>query len=241
MLKLHLSIIALIVSFCSLYSQVDSLDYAKAEQNILRAFDLLYIDLDSAFIYSNGSLKFARRINDIELEVKSSRVVAMVYYSLTKYDSAFHFLDKAERLYTSEMDSSLIMSIIANKANVYAETNQIEKALLMYQEVSDYYERINQDINIGKIKATVANLLMYADKPKEAMIHYNEALYYFKKVDFKTGIGIASQNKGMIYAQEENFDSAMYYTLWQLKYMKKRAATIYYILVMGTWRIIMRV
>lgn len=221
MLKNHLSIIILLVCFGNLYSQVDSAKYKKVEENIRRGFDLLYLDLDSAFIYANSSLQYAIENNDAELQVKACRVVAMVYYSLTKYDSAFHFLDQAERLYTPEMDSSLIMSIIANKANIYSETQQIEKALLMYEEVKEYYEQNNQTINIGKVTATIANLMLLSDKPEEAMIHYNEALAYFKKVDFKVGIAIAYQNKGLIFSVFKDYDSAMYYTFKAVEIYKK--------------------
>ncbi|PLX20545.1 MAG: hypothetical protein C0599_08775 [Salinivirgaceae bacterium] len=212
MFKKCIFICVFLLGSIGLFGQVDSALYKKTKKDIKRAFDLLYLDLDSAFIYANNALKYARSIADEELEVNALRVVAMVYYSHTKYDSAFNYYNLAESKFKPYMDSSLIVSIIANKANIYAETHQIEKALLMYQEVKEHYEKVNDILNVGKITATIANLLMYTENYKEAMIHFDEALDYFVEADFHIGVGITYQNKGLVFSEFEEYDSAKYYT-----------------------------
>jgi serine phosphatase RsbU (regulator of sigma subunit) len=212
MFKKYLVLCSFLLFAIGLFGQVDSVLYKKTESNIKRAFDLLYLDLDSAFIYANNALQYAKSIKDEELEVNALRVVAMVYYSHTKYDSAFYYYNLAENKFTSAMDSSLIVSIIANKANIYAETHQIEKALLIYQEVKEYYENTKDILNVGKITATIANLLMYTENFKEAMIHFDEAQNYFKQAEFEIGIGITYQNKALIYSEFDQYDSAKHFT-----------------------------
>jgi len=209
----------------SLKTVLQTSDENKKAEILNQIADLyLYVDLDSAQLYAEKSIKIATDNKDIEHVAIAYKHLARSYNLLQNYEEAIIYIEKSEKTAIqilkndkSVENQKVYAYILELKGRVFENKSEYPTALEIYQKVSKIFEEIDYKNGI----AMVYNDMGYIHN---ALGNYNKSLFYFKQVyeiyleiDNKQGIAAALNNVGIIYDIEEKRDSALYYYFESLK------------------------
>ncbi len=184
--------ICLNYSVAGQYSKIDSIrkviaqetvDTLKFRHTIALVREVEKLNRVEALVESRDLLNLANQINDRKKKGLANQFLGRNFLASNMNDSALHYLEISNTLYTSTTDSLEIIRNNSNIALAYQRSNQYEEAALMYVKVINSSENVKDYYSAAVASINQASLLMNQSLN-------NRAIPYLKKVNeyvLKTG------------------------------------------------------
>jgi|GEM_PF-2703223 len=165
-----------------LISYRDSLDRFNfySFSNIGRMY-LLVEEYDSAFYFFRKGLSIGEHYNDAVLKTSSFNNIGLYYSKINQLDSSLHYLEKASQFWEiidnkSIIDSVFYGTIQGNKAKVYQDKKQFNKALALYKvdlknarHFNEYGLEIRNLLSLSELQILLDNYSFAESRVMEAI------------------------------------------------------------------------
>ncbi len=93
---------------------------------------------------------------------------------ISHWERAFFYFNQAEKLALQYRDTSFWVSVLTNKASLYQDRKDYDRALIIAREALDIAQR--KGIYCGDIAQAIAASLLFQNKPEQALIYGQLAL-----------------------------------------------------------------
>ncbi len=136
---------------------------------------LMYLGrYQQALAVGKRSLAWFRRQNREEHAARVMTNIGLVYHRLDKNRLALQWFDKARDIFSGRNELALA-TVEFNRANIYANMNQLPEAASLYRAAAEIYRKAGLDVFYNKAIYSIAYLEFLGD-------NYTEALRIFEKV-----------------------------------------------------------
>ncbi|MEO8405491.1 MAG: tetratricopeptide repeat protein [Chitinophagaceae bacterium] len=165
-----------------------------------------YLRMDQpakALTYFNSSAgqSLQKFLSDFGFAGVIDQAYAVIYAEIGKYDSAQFYFDRAAPFFLNSANPVSKMSYLAQQANLYKKTNQNDKAISMWLQVSDIAAKTSQLESTQKAAKELDSLYLKTGNFQFAS-QYNSIYYQYKD-------SVAKLNKEKELAQVEAADEQL--------------------------------
>lgn len=190
---------------------LDLIEYkAKSLKGIAR-INLLKNEYKLCLQNSLTSLKFFRKVKNLEYIADIYSIIGVVFAKNNEFDKALIFNDKAYNIYSFIKNDNRRAYILNNNAIIYAQQNKLDKALVNFNKAklinlnNNSFEQLALNyLNIGKIHSINQNSY-------EAEKYFYKSLEINNKYTFLIGKGLSHFNLGMLFYEQNNYTKAKYH------------------------------
>ena len=178
---------------------------------------------DSSVIWFNKVLS----VPDLDADIKARTfdLLGINYRKLGDYQRAHQYADKALKIYRSINDSAGIIKTLINDARVYNSNGNHKKAMHLYFKALDYTEKVKDTLKTGQLYGWIANVYMDIDNDSIGKIYYRKAIRKLKFYKSSCSYADNLNNYGIVFYDEEAYDSALFYFLKALDVYQKVGQT----------------
>lgn len=166
------------------------------------------IDLDSALVYGELSLDFARRANNLKQQASSMYTVGAIYYykgdtpkAVEWYLKAYETAEKGG--YKGEAGVSL-----NNIGLIYSETKDLEKAVYYLNQALDLARQAEDTAGITRAFTNIGLAYYNSDRFDTALYYFNEQVNYAKAINDMDQLATGYNNLGAVYIEMNNLPKA---------------------------------
>lgn len=162
-------------------------------------------NFDSSIKMLYDALEYASTSNPA-LTGKIYSLLGVIYCSLTDYNTAIEFNDKATSIFKTIGDSALIASSYNNRGVIHYSLNEFNIAEQFLQRAL----KINRSLKLLKeVAANLNNLALYKGNYKEKLDFINEAIIINRNLNAQWALGENFNNLGKQYFYAEQYDKAL--------------------------------
>lgn len=199
-------------------TNVDSIRL-KASNRITSYY--LYRDISKAKSYGKTQLKFAKQLGNIEGEIKANSHLSTIYTSLSKYDSAQHYIERA--IYLSKLSKNLGQQSIATHSLVNLEISRgnYEEAENLNEGNLIFNQKRKDTFGIALSHDSAYTIYVNRGQTLSALKSVLKSLELFEELNKEIRIADAMHKLGILENTLENFDSSIEYSKKALKVYKK--------------------
>ncbi len=214
-------VIFLLMISVSAQKKIDSLSTVlnTLDKSSTRYIDLLnelgfqYWTVDPKQSINNG--KTALRLSDslayLNGNAKSNRVIGVAYWTQGNYVDALKYLNASFTTYQSINDDEGVANVTLNQGMVYADLNDDEKALTMYEDAINKFTALDLKGRIATTYTKLASLYLEQGKLEYAKVHLDNALHMHSESGYKYGMSEAHNRLGILYLEYNELEQAFYH------------------------------
>lgn len=209
-MKVWISLLFLMLSYIAFPQQriLDSLDNLLAkEQSDTARINLInqkirlvsQVNLDSAIAMAAANLQHAINIHYLKGEADCRVRAATNLCYKGEYAEAEKHLALADKIYTSQNDSSGKRGLYGTYGILYGMQSQYEKSIGYFEKAADLAERMNDLKNATSIYQNIGTSYQMKSDYINALVNYQKALSLAEKIGDSATLGYAYLNLGMTY------------------------------------------
>ncbi|HJS52933.1 MAG TPA: tetratricopeptide repeat protein [Chitinophagaceae bacterium] len=173
-------------------------------------------DKESADDYYEKAIDFYRS-NSIDKRQPYSRLIGLIFLSLSNNDSALFYLNKAlsdadSQTWANALKVNFKRFVHTDRAKVFLNSNQFEKAIECLKEPLEFYAENKDKKHVGAASLLTMGEAQFGLKNYPAALEYaKEAFHLATELKRKKDTKDASRLLWKIYDKLNNNDSAYYY------------------------------
>jgi hypothetical protein len=186
-------------------TRVDSLNnYARS---------LLSEDVQQAQNVARYNEEQSKSIGYVRGEAISLEIIGLAYWYRDNFDSAIYFLDRSLSLFQSENDASKELDILHDIGEIYEDEGANEISLEFHLEGARKAEEIGDLYKLARFYQRIWDVYAELDLKDKALeyAYKIKSLYKNNQIENLEPLYLALKNLGILYAKQQNFDSAGYY------------------------------
>lgn len=198
-----------------------TLKYAKSEVNprnraiVLSNIGLIYshsYNSDSAIYYLNKTIKYSKRNNINDMHSKALFDISNLYLNKDNYAKAAESLFEVKNLLQENNDSLLSLYVYSSFGILYSKLNKFDLALENFQKALAFDEKIEHVNSLSDTYINIGELFLRTAKLTDSAIYYYEKAVHSALPHNKQAVIMAANlNKGNVFMEDMNLDSANYY------------------------------
>jgi len=163
---------------------------------------------DDALDIARWSLNYFRR-KKLTRDVGEMLVnIGNIYHRMDNNSMALQYYRKAVKIFQKDGGYHLAVTEF-NRANIYANMNQIKKARALYQKAELLYTREKLDLSVTKSRYSLAYLLFLEDRYTEALKAFEDAYTRFSELGDHRSALVAQLDMVEINAKLNQYGSAI--------------------------------
>jgi DNA-binding CsgD family transcriptional regulator len=177
----------------------------------------LYRDINKAYSFATKQLNLSRKIENLDIEVKTSHQLAIIHGSLSNYDSARYYINNTLKLAKHTNDTE--QQSISKHSLVMLEISlgNLDEAQKYNSENLKFNKKINDTIGLALSYDTESSIYIEKGQYKLALTSVLKSLNIFESLDKKIRIADAYNKIAVIENSLENYDSSIEYSEKALK------------------------
>lgn len=167
----------------------------------------MLLNYSEAIIYFNKARNDAFILDEEEMLKNAIYNLALCNKKLSNYEEALKLIDIV--ISDCKKEENMYKYIYANtfKANCYEEMKQLDKAIVIYEEIISLIDDEKAEI-LGYLYNNLASMLLQKRKYSEALSYYNKSQHIRSKVDRKN-LSHTLIEKSAIYVAKGLYDEAI--------------------------------
>ncbi len=169
-----------------------------------------------AIYYANELLELAKRKNDTSIYKIAYDKLSRYYFVIKRKDLAIYYADKLQKVAEKTNDTLKLAKAKWKKGYYYKKMDSLKLSYLNYAASKDFYLKINDNINVGRVLLEIANIQKTEGNFGASELSAQEALEYIEGTDDLKTIGglyyilsLVSKETGKLKAAEERVDKAL--------------------------------
>ncbi len=158
-------------------------DYESAAQARLGLMDvLMYLgEHDRALDTGRSVLRYYRRKGDSVTAARVMTNIGNVYHRMDRNNLALSYYDKARAIF--EADGGIPVAIVDyNRANIYANLNQLDRASELYESAAVVYSQHGMDLAAAKARYSLGYLHFLSDRYTKAITEFEDLIDEFERL-----------------------------------------------------------
>jgi class 3 adenylate cyclase/Tfp pilus assembly protein PilF len=174
------------------------------------AWDAMYKNTDSAIVFANLELEYAKRKNQKLWQAKACNTLGVAWYIKSNYSKAIEWHQQSFAIWKEMNEKTGMASSYNNLGNIYSEQSDYIKALESYQKALDLIESSNKK-KAGIYYSNIGSIYLYQGIHTKALEQFQKALSLSEELNDKDGMAVAYNNIGVIYNDVGNATKALEY------------------------------
>ncbi|MGE0078167.1 MAG: tetratricopeptide repeat protein [Bacteroidales bacterium] len=224
MMKLKLLILGLVTAFKAFsqdsYINVDSLkhelegkinDSTKISIYITLSNEYVYIDTDSALMYTNSAEQLALRNNDTIHLIGIKAAYGYIYNTQGNYSEARRNFNDILNYSKIRHDSNMMASAYGNIGNTYMYENKNSLAIEYFLKAMKIFEENNNTKGLATVYGVLGNIYLSLSEYNQALEYYQKGLVLFEQLGWKSYAATSTMNIGIVYKNKKDYDKAIEY------------------------------
>lgn len=192
-------------------SEVNLRDRAVVLSNIGLVYSHSY-NSDSAIYYLNKTIDYSKRNSINDIYSKALFDISNLYLNQDNYVKTAESLFEVRNLVQNNNDSVLSLYVYSSFGILYSKLNKFDLALLNFQKALELDEKIEKVNSLSSIYIHIGELfLRTTELTDSAIYYYNEAVFNALPHNKQAVLMAANLNKGNVFMEDMNLDSANYY------------------------------
>jgi two-component system, NarL family, sensor kinase len=192
-------------------------DTTRIKEIIKEISTLISTDLPSSRRKAQECVAISKTIANKKFLYQSTLVLADVYYFNDEEDSVIKALEPLLSVIPKEVDERTLGGIYYRLAGSYTNLFLFEKGLEFNLKALAYFERIKDSTKVVNALVNTATIYQQQGNFKEVSSKYKKAEGIAKLLKKKTALGNVYNSWSILYAENNNADSALYYALASVK------------------------
>jgi signal transduction histidine kinase len=172
-----------------------SADTVKVNLAIKLAQEYMLINPDSAICYAQKGLSFSERSNYLWGKAVCLHLMGTAYTMKDNYAIALKYIYNSLDIKQELNDQKGIAAGKITLGNIYKNGLELSKAMEVFKEAGDIYEKLRDTINYGVSLNCVANVYVEEDSLQQALVYLLKASDIALK--YKNAYSIANTNLNM--------------------------------------------
>lgn len=219
MRSLKLLLISIVITINVLAQQnIDSLlqlskseisDSLKIQALLKLANEYIYIDTDSALLFTDNASQIASAKEDTILIIRIETLYGYIYNTKGLYSDARAHFETVLNFATEKKDSALIGSSYGNIGNTYLYEKKSSLAIDYFLKALEIFENKNNVKGIATVYAVLGNLYLSLEKYDDALVNYKKGLELFQQIGWKSYAATSLMNIGIIYKNLNDIPKAI--------------------------------
>jgi tetratricopeptide (TPR) repeat protein len=229
--------VLLITCFCIQAHAGDAGDDTLEVKSLNRkAFNNRLTDASQTILQAKRALAMATRLNYLSGMAEANRELGIGFYYTNQPDSAIQCYLEAKKIYDGKHDKMGLSRVLNNIGNLYRETD-FDRSIEYFQQAYDVAVELKSEDLIGTAELNLGTGYLSKKNFAKALDYYNKSGEIFDKIHNEVYIIQCLQNKGAIYRQLGQLDTAKTLLLEANKHAKEQGLnqTIAGIDVTLTW------
>lgn len=174
---------------------------------------------DSAMLFADQAIALATQTKYLEFD--SWMAKGLVFYNLSKNDSAIKYFNVALPFAEESGSPKNLAAIYSNLGNVYGDIGQNKIALSYYMKSALYTEQAGQTFQAVYLQVNIGTIYSVMEQPDSALVAYENALQKLVKLDstdevlwiIHGNIGASFLSLGDTLKAEESFRHSLRFAL----------------------------
>lgn len=168
----------------------------------------------------NIAVKLFEEFNDYEASCRALNAIGLLYFNMEIYDTAMSKYYEGLEMATRENLGKQRIKFLINIANIYSATEELHKALDVYDDAYKICMDISDSLDMVTISVNRGITYYGLGETDSAMRAFSDALKDAEIVKDYYTINVLLNNIGLIYGRKKQYDSALIYY--------KRAEKLFY-------------
>jgi len=198
---------------------------------VLKLIDLSYryikFQLDTSLVDGKEALKLSKKLNFPFGHAKALNQMGLVYKSLSNYDSAMIYYNKALVMFDSLKIDSEKASVLNRMGNVYKRFGEFDKSIECFMKSLKIYQNNKDSVQISSILNNLGVLYYDMSNFEKALEYQLLNLEISKRLNLTSKLHTTLMNIGNIYKDGENAFTAITYYQEALSYFEKSSNNKY--------------
>ena len=189
-------------------------DSIRAEAMADVAWLIKFTDSNEAVELARNAVEISRSINNRRVEAYAASNLGIVFWGLSKYDSAIHYLDISEKYYAEIGNERNRAVILINLALINQNIPDYTKSLDMAFQALRIFEVAKDTIGISSTYTNIGNVYYLTEEYSSALEYYKKSWnlrQMFSGKSFGETRHRVLLNIGNVFIKLEQLDSAIYY------------------------------
>jgi signal transduction histidine kinase len=182
----------------------DTLEVKKLNR---AAFNNRLTDATQTILQAKKALAMAIRLNYPAGMAEANRELGIGFYYTNHLDSAIQCYLEAKKIYDSNHDQQGLSRVLNNIGNLYRETDY-DQSIDYFKQAYDVAIELKNDDLIGAAELNLGNGYLSKKNFAKALDYYNKSGVIFSRLHNDVYIIQCLQNKGAIYYQLRQLDTA---------------------------------
>lgn len=221
--KQHLLYILLLFTFpIPGTTQENSIDKKRnLKEDLDKAFEFRYTNLDSSFYYGHHVLDMARKFTFHDMEADALRSISTSYQAKGDYEKALEYALKALDLSKTLKDQLKIAHCHNIMGMIYDQQGNFPPALNHYREAYEIYKALGHKEWLAMIATNLGILFKGQGEYKKVIPYYREAYTIYTQLNLPMEAAFCETNLGSVFYYAQQYDSCVYYSLKAEKALMK--------------------
>ncbi len=180
---------------------------ARARQGLMDVY--MYLgDYQAALEVGRLALAYFRRMGNKYNAARVMTNIGNIYHRLDRNKLSLRYYDRAREFF--ELKGGVPLAILDfNRANIFTNLNQLDKAEELYRSVSDQFRKNNMDLAVGKAEYSLAYLYFLGDKYSLALKAFDQVMDTFRESGDTKAVAITQLDLAEINTHLNQFGSAV--------------------------------
>ena len=159
----------------------------------------------------NSSLIIAKQNENIELQIRTLRVLGNQQFNFGNHAAALKSYLSAIDLATASKDISRLSVLKESVASLYVSQKDYAQSLEIYKEVESLNKQLGNVIYIAESKSNIADIYVKLNDLKNAAVYIDSSMEIFKKYKSYDWLAYCYNVKGDIYLKQDNPKLALHW------------------------------
>ena len=179
-------------------------------KTLLLVFFLFYAINGNAQIVID-SLKIQLSTAEGKGKVEILKELAIEYYLISEFPTALDYFEKGIELGEDLGDEKRLAVLFYNRAALYNDVTDYEKAVMSAQNALVLFEKVGNDLGEAAANNLLGAIFAEQDSYELALKYFQKCRLLNEEIDYEQGLAASILNIGSIHYDLENSDSALHY------------------------------
>jgi two-component system, sensor histidine kinase PdtaS len=173
------------------------------------AYELCYVNADSAIRLSETSLQLASKENDAKGKADALNNLGIANHIRGNFPVALNHYSSSLLLRREQNDSAGVAGLLNNMASIYAVQGNYPEALDNYQQSLELKLKLGNEKGAANSLNNIGNIYYYQKNYDLSLQYYERALDIENKIGNTMGLGRSLGNVGLIYLETGRLNDAL--------------------------------
>lgn len=158
---------------------------SKSKLSADLAWYYCHVNVDSALVYGNESLRLSKETKNDTLIGQSLNDLSTVYFVRGDYPKAINLAKKSLKYRKKLSDTAGIASLYNKLGNNYNKTNVLDSTIYYYLKARDFYLKQSDSLNSYLIESNIASTYYTSGSYDKALKYLDKSIAFFQKNSLK--------------------------------------------------------